>query len=80
VLAVAGALFGLGVFPLLCSILAVLQGRRARREISARPELKGERMATVAIVIGVLTLIVYIALFVAIRVSGGGFGGANTFA
>lgn len=79
-LALIGALLGLGVVPLVSSLAAIVQGVRARREIGSNPILKGAHMATVGIVIGALGLLFYIALFVALRLSGGGWGGANTLA
>lgn len=80
VLALIGALFGLGVLPLACSIAGIVQGVRARKEIRSNPALKGEHMAAVGIAIGAVALLLYVALFVALRLSGGGWGGANTFA
>jgi Domain of unknown function (DUF4190) len=69
-LALVGALFGIAYVPLLCSIAAVVQGVRARREIRSHPELKGTSMAMAGIVIGVLALVFYIALAVALRIRG----------
>lgn len=69
-LAFVGALFGIAYVPLLCSIAAVVQGVKARREIRSDPELGGTSMAMAGIVIGTLTLVFYIVLAVALRIWG----------
>jgi Domain of unknown function (DUF4190)/zinc-ribbon domain len=48
VLGIAGFL----VFPVVCSILAIVLGAQAKREIAADPRLSGEGMATAGLVLG----------------------------
>lgn len=53
--AVASLVLGVGgflVFPVVLSILAIVFGRSAKRDIAARPGLGGEGMATAGIVLG----------------------------
>jgi hypothetical protein len=43
---------GLVIFPLVPSILAIVLGRSAKRDIRQRPGLEGEGLATAGIVLG----------------------------
>jgi len=43
---------GFLIFPVVLSILAIIFGRSAKRDIAARPGLGGEGMATAGIVLG----------------------------
>jgi uncharacterized membrane protein len=56
---------GLVIFPLIPSILAIVLGRSAKRDIQQRPGLSGEGFATAGIVlgwVGVALLVVGVAL------------------
>jgi Domain of unknown function (DUF4190)/zinc-ribbon domain len=55
VLGIAGVLF----VPLVCSILAIVLGRQAKREIEAEPRLSGEGMATAGSVLGIVGLCLF---------------------
>lgn len=55
VLGIVGVLF----VPLVCSILAIVLGRQAKREIQAEPRLGGEGMATAGTVLGVVGLCLF---------------------
>jgi len=58
---------GLVIFPLVPSILAIVLGRSAKREIQQRPGLGGEGMATAGVVlgwVGVALIVVAVVLFV----------------
>ncbi len=58
---------GLVIFPLVPSILAIVLGRSAKRDIHQRPGLAGEGMATAGIVlgwVGVAVVVVGVVLFV----------------
>lgn len=79
-LAVAGALLGGFIVPVLCGPAAVVQGIRALREIRAHPELKGKRLAIAAIVLGTLGFLFWALLLMAGLAASVGGGGANTFA
>jgi hypothetical protein len=59
-------ILGFVVFPLVPSILAIVLGRSAKRDIAARPGLGGEGMATAGIVLGWIgvAVIVVAVLFV----------------
>jgi hypothetical protein len=53
--AIASLVLGVGgflIFPVVLSILAIIFGRSAKRDIAARPGLGGEGMATAGIVLG----------------------------
>jgi uncharacterized membrane protein len=53
--AIASLILGVGgflIFPVVLSILAIIFGRSAKRDIAARPGLGGEGMATAGIVLG----------------------------
>ena len=68
--ATASLVLGIGgflIFPIVLSVLAIIVGRSAKREIAERPGLGGEGMATAGIVlgwIGVAVVGVAIVLFV----------------
>lgn len=79
-LALAGALLGGFIFPLLFSLAAIVQGIRGRREVKRNPELKGKRLATAAIVIGTLGFLFWALLLLAGLVASFGTGGVNTLA
>jgi Domain of unknown function (DUF4190) len=55
VLGIAGVL----VVPVICSILAIVLGRQAKREIDADPRLGGEGMATAGTVLGIIGLCLF---------------------
>lgn len=60
VLGIAGVL----VVPVICSILAIVLGRQAKREINADPRLGGEGMAIAGTVLGVVGLCLFaVAVF-----------------
>jgi hypothetical protein len=74
--AIASLVLGIGgflIFPVVLSILAVIFGRSAKRDIAARPGLGGEGMATAGIVlgwigvaltvVGILVLVLVLAAF-----------------
>jgi hypothetical protein len=50
---------GVFVVPLVCSILAIVLGLQAKREIEADPHLGGEGMATAGTVLGVIGLCLF---------------------
>jgi uncharacterized membrane protein len=53
--AIASLVLGIGgflIFPVVLSILAVIVGRSAKRDIAARPGLGGDGMATAGMVLG----------------------------
>jgi len=53
--AIASLVLGIGGFliiPIVLSVLAIILGRSAKREIAERPGLGGEGMATAGIVLG----------------------------
>ena len=52
VLSIAGIL----VFPVVCSVLAIILGRQAQREIRADPRLSGDGIASAGVVLGVVGL------------------------
>jgi uncharacterized OB-fold protein len=54
---VALAVAGFVMLPIVCSILAVVLGSQARREIDADPRLGGQSLATTGIVLGWLGLV-----------------------
>ena len=59
--AVASLVLGIGgfvVFPVALSILAIILGNQAKREIRARPGLGGEGMATAGVVLGWVGVVV----------------------
>ena len=70
--AVAALLCGIGgllIFPFILGVVAVILGRRSRRDIGQRPwALKGLGMATSGMVIGGVSVVLYLVLI---------FGGAG---
>lgn len=64
--AVAALLCGVGgllIFPLVLGVVAILLGRRSRREILARSwALRGLGMATAGMVLGALAVVLYVVL------------------
>lgn len=58
----------LSLFPTLgiASVLAIVFGVRARRDIAANPRLRGRGMATAGIVLGIIGLVVSILVWVLI--------------
>ena len=57
------------IFPFILGVVAVILGRRSRREIAERPwALKGLGMATSGMVIGGIAVVLYLVLI---------FGGAG---
>jgi hypothetical protein len=67
--AIASLILGIGGFlilPIVLSVLAIILGRSAKREIAERPGLGGEGLATAGIVLGwcgVAVVLVGIVLF-----------------
>ena len=54
---------GLLIFPFILGVVALILGRRSRREISERPwALKGLGMATSGMVIGGVAVVLYLVL------------------
>jgi hypothetical protein len=81
-LALLGALFGVLLAPLCCSLAAVVLGRSARRRIAADPRQRGSRLAGAAVMLGVLGLLFWTLVWVAYLSSGPGgghIGGAGGF-
>lgn len=76
VVAVAGALLGGFIIPILFSLAGIVEGVRARREIKRDPVLKGKHLATAAIVIGTLGFLFWALLLMAglAAAPGGGAG------
>lgn len=64
--AIAALLCGIGgllIFPFILGVVALLLGRRSRRDISQQPwALKGLGMATSGIVLGGLAVVLYLLL------------------
>jgi uncharacterized membrane protein len=72
--AIASLVLGIGgfvIFPVVLSILAIVFGRSARREIAERPGLGGAGLATAGIVLGWIgvALTVIAVLFVVLLVA-----------
>jgi len=79
-LALAGALLGALILPMLFSLAGIVQGVRGGREIRRNPEMKGKCLATAAIVIGSLGFLFWALLLLAGFAAAIGAGGANTLA
>jgi len=63
------ALAGLLVFPIVCSVLAIIFGRQAKREILvSEGRLRGKEMADAGFIIGIVGLALYLVLTVVIIV------------
>jgi asparagine N-glycosylation enzyme membrane subunit Stt3 len=73
--AIASLVLGIGgfvIFPLVLSILAIVFGRQAKREIRERPGLGGAGLATAGIVlgwVGVALIVVAVLLFLLLVVA-----------
>jgi len=72
--AIASLVLGIGgfvIFPLVLSILAIVFGRSAKREIAERPGLGGTGLATAGIVLGWIgvALAVLFVLFIVLVVA-----------
>jgi uncharacterized membrane protein len=72
--AIASLVLGIGgfvIFPLVLSILAIVFGRLAKREIAERPGLGGAGLATAGIVLGWIgiALVVLAVLFIVLVVA-----------
>lgn len=52
-------ILGVFVVPLVCSILAIVLGRQAKREIEADPHLGGDAMATAGTVLGIVGICLF---------------------
>jgi Domain of unknown function (DUF4190)/zinc-ribbon domain len=63
VLGIAGVL----VVPVICSVLAIVLGRQAKREINADPRLSGDGLATAGTVLGIVGLCLFaVGVFLAL--------------
>lgn len=61
---------GLLICPLVCSVLAIIFGQRAKREIAANPGLGGAGIAQAGFILGIVGLVFGI-LFAILVVAGG---------
>jgi len=72
--AIASLVLGIGgfvIFPFVLSVLAIVFGRQAKREIAERPGLGGAGLATAGIVLGWIgvALVVLAVLFIVLVVA-----------
>lgn len=68
---------GLVVCPLVCSVLAIIFGNKAKGKIAADPNLEGEGLAKAGVILGWIGVglgVVTALLFIAAISSGGGTG------
>ena len=80
--AIASLVLGIGgfvIFPFVLSILAIVFGRSAKREIAQRPGLGGSGLATAGIVLGWIgvALVALAVLLIALLVVAGTSSGAG---
>lgn len=61
---------GLLILPIVCSTLAIVFGTMARNETQRDPGLGGRGMATAGFVLGIVSLVVWIIVLIAVLGSG----------
>jgi Domain of unknown function (DUF4190) len=78
-LAILGALTGFYLLPLLGSLIAIFLGFSARRDIRDHPQRKGKRKATAAVIIGILGLLGWALIILAVLAAGPPTGAGGAF-